>query len=263
MPELPEVHTFHQYFDAAALQQKIMQVEVHDDKIIRNSDGATFARKLAGRTFTGSLRRGKYLFAELDNGHAVLLHFGMTGDLKLYQEEEDKPRFERFAFVFTDGNRLGFDDARKFARVLYLEDRDAYIAEKGLGVDALEISEEDFLEAMGQRKTTIKGFLLNQSMLAGVGNLYADEICYRTQVNPASTVAKIPVKKRKEIYAKMQEVLHIAVEQAPYYKEYPDNWFWHEWRYEGHEAPDGKSKVKSGKVAGRTTYWASPWQRKY
>eukprot|EP00903_Cladosiphon_okamuranus_P000279 g279.t1 len=169
----------------------------------------------------------------------------IKGDLKLYQEEEDKPRFERFAFVFTDGNRLGFDDARKFARVLYLEDRDAYIAEKGLGVDALEISEEDFLEAMGQRKTSIKGFLLNQSMLAGVGNLYADEICYRTRVNPASTVANIPVKKRKEIYAKMQEVLHIAVEQAPYYKEYPDNWFWHEWRYEGHEAPDGKSKGKA------------------
>ncbi|MEL6660788.1 MAG: DNA-formamidopyrimidine glycosylase family protein, partial [Bacteroidota bacterium] len=107
MPELPEVHTFQQYFDAAALQQQIMQVEVHDDKIIRNSDGATFADKLAGRTFTGSLRRGKYLFGDLDNGHSVLLHFGMTGDLKLYQEPEEKPRFERFAFVFNDGNRLG------------------------------------------------------------------------------------------------------------------------------------------------------------
>ena len=79
MPELPEVNTFKQYFDAAALQQTIMQVDVSDDKIIRSSDGATFAEKLAGRTFVSSMRRGKYLFADLDNGHSVLLHFRNDG----------------------------------------------------------------------------------------------------------------------------------------------------------------------------------------
>lgn len=263
MPELPEVHTFQQYFNAAALQQKIMQVEVADDKIIRNCNGATFSEKLQGRTFVDSLRRGKYLFAELDNGHSVLLHFGMTGDLKLYQEEEDRPRFERFAFVFTDGNRLGFDDARKFARVNYLEDRDAYILEKKIGPDALEITEEEFLAAMQNRKTSIKGFLLNQSHLAGVGNLYADEILYQTRVHPASTVLGIPLKKKKEIYAKTQEVLHEAVERSPYYKDYPEAWFWNKWRFVDHIAPDGKSNVESGKIAGRTTYWATPWQKKY
>lgn len=263
MPELPEVHTFQQYFNAAALQQKIMRVDVADDKIIRNCDGATFAEKLRGRTFVDSLRRGKYLFAELDNGHTVLLHFGMTGDLKLYQEEEDRPRFERFAFVFTDGNRLGFDDARKFARVNYLEDRDAFIREKKLGPDALEITEEEFLMAMKDRKTNIKGFLLNQSHLAGVGNLYADEVLYQTQVHPGSTVMNIPLKKKKEVYAKTREVLHEAVEKSPYYKDYPDVWFWNKWRFVDHLAPDGKSKVESGKIAGRTTYWAAPWQKKY
>lgn len=263
MPELPEVHAFQQYFDAAALQQKIMQVDVSDDKIIRNCDGATFAEKLSGRTFVSSLRRGKYLFGELDNGHHVLLHFGMTGDLKLYQEKEERPRFERFAFVFTDGNRLGFDDSRKFARVNYLEDRDAYITEKNLGPDALEITEEEFLSAMSNRKTTIKGFLLNQSDLAGVGNLYADEILYQTRVHPASIVANIPQKKRKEIYTKTQEVLHEAVAKTPYYKDYPEGWFWNVWRYDDHVAPDGKSKVQNSKIAGRTTYWAKPWQKLY
>ncbi|MEM1215589.1 MAG: DNA-formamidopyrimidine glycosylase family protein [Bacteroidota bacterium] len=263
MPELPEVHTFHRYFDAAALQQKVLQVDVSDDKIIRNMSGTDFAQRMAGRTFTSSLRRGKYLFADLDNGHSVLLHFGMTGDLKLYQEAEEAPRFERFAFVLADGNRLGFDDARKFARVLYLEDRDAYIEEVKLGIDALDITEEQFLTAMGQRKVSIKGFLLDQKSLAGMGNLYADEVCYRTQVDPASPAAAIPIRKRQEIFAKMKEVLTTAVEQSPYYKDYPDNWFWNEWRHEDHLAPDGKSKVQMGKVAGRTTYWAAPWQRLY
>ena len=263
MPELPEVHTFQQYFNEAALQQTIMRVDVSDDKIIRNTDGVTFAEKLAGRTFVSSMRRGKYLFAELDNGHSVLLHFGMTGDLKLYQEEEDRPRFERFAFVFRDGNRLGFDDARKFARVNYLEDRDAYIIEKKLGPDALEISEAAFLSAMEGRKTSIKGFLLNQSHLAGVGNLYADEVLYQTRVHPASTVDKIPLSKKKEIFAKTQEVLHEAVEKSPYYKQYEEGWFWNKWRFNDHVAPDGKSKVERGKIAGRTTYWAKPWQKTY
>lgn len=263
MPELPEVHTFQQYFDAAALQQQVMRVEVHDDKIIRNMDGSSFAERVAGNTFISSLRRGKYLFAHLDNGHDVLLHFGMTGDLKLYTEAEEAPRFERFTFVFRDGQRLGFDDARKFARILYLEDRDAYITEVGLGPDALIMTAEDFLAAMHKRKTSIKGFLLNQKIVAGVGNLYADEICYRTHVHPASVVSKLPAKKRSELFTTMQAVLQEAVQQAPYYKDYPDNWMWNAWRYDGHLMPDGKSVVENTKIAGRTTYFAEGWQKKY
>jgi formamidopyrimidine-DNA glycosylase len=96
-----------------------------------------------------------------------------------------------------------------------------------------------------------------------VGNLYADEICYRTRVHPGSTVAALPDKKRREVYAKLQEVLHTAVAQSPHYREYPEQWFWNEWRHESHLAPDGKSKVEFAKIAGRTTYWAAPWQRKY
>ncbi|MEO0734672.1 MAG: DNA-formamidopyrimidine glycosylase family protein, partial [Bacteroidota bacterium] len=176
MPELPEVHNFKQYFDAAATNQTVDHVAVHDDKIMRNMPGTAFADALVGRTITGSLRRGKYLFARLDNGHDVLLHFGMTGDLNLYQDEEDRGRFERFAFHFTDGNILGFDDSRKFARILYLEDRDAYIEEVGLGPDALELELEYFLEKAKGRKTTLKGFLLNQSVVAGLGNLYVDDL---------------------------------------------------------------------------------------
>jgi formamidopyrimidine-DNA glycosylase len=263
MPELPEVNTFQRYFDAAALQQQVLRVDVSDDKIIRNMKGDEFALKMKKRRFTGSTRRGKYLFADLDNGHSVLLHFGMTGDLKLYQDEEDRPRFERFAFVLSDGNRLAFEDARKFGRILYLEDRDDYIGAVGLGPDALLITEEQFLAAMGKRKASLKGFLLDQKAMAGMGNLYADEVCYRTRIHPASVVEAIPQKKRKEIFAKMKEVLNKAVDQSVYYKAYPDNWLWHEWRYDDHLAPDGKSKVQNAKIAGRTTYWASPWQRKY
>ncbi len=261
MPELPEVHTFQQYFNEAALGERIQQVIISDDHVIRNVDGETFASRLAKRTFVSSYRRGKYLFAHLDNGHDVLLHFGMTGDLRLYSELEDRPRFERFAFLFESGNRLAFEDARKFGRILYLEDRDAYIREAGLGEDALEISEEDFLAAMADRKTSLKGFLLNQKLLAGVGNLYADEICYQTRIHPASTVKALRLADRKRIYSCMQEVLQLAVAHNPDYRAYPEEWFWKIWRHEGYLTPDGKSIVEKATVAGRTTFYAPGWQR--
>ncbi len=262
MPELPEVNTFQQYFEESSLDQKIVAVEVHDGKIIRNIDPTSFIEKLTGRTFVGSYRRGKYLFATLDNDCHLLLHFGMTGDIKYYQELEEKPKHERFVLIFENGFRLGFDCPRKFARILFLEDLAGYLKEVGLGEDALQISEEEFLAKMGQRKSSIKGFLLNQKLLAGVGNLYADEICYQTRVHPGSTVKALPKKQRKAIFKAMQDILQTAIKRTAYYKDYPENWFF-QWRVEGQAAPNGKGVVRTDKIAGRTTYYFAGWQKLY
>ena len=259
MPELPEVHTFKVYFDATALQQKILQVEVQDDKIIRNMDGSVFEEKLKGLTFTDSYRHGKYLFGLLDNGHSVLLHFGMTGDLVYYHNEEDQPRHERFAFQFGAG-RLGFDCPRKFARILYLEDFNQYLEDQKLGPDALEIDQKTFLKATEGKKTTLKGFLLNQANLAGVGNLYADEICYQAKLHPASRVNHLSTKQLKKVFQLVKSILQEAVDRRPHYKQYPEDWFWN-WRKEGAPGPSGKGVIEKTKVAGRTTYFCTPIQK--
>lgn len=255
MPELPEVHNFKQYFDAAAIGQTIARMEVHEDRIIRNMSGVAFADALRGRTIIGSIRRGKYLFTQLDNGHDVLLHFGMTGDLNLYQDPEDRGRFEKFAYHFTDGNILGFEDSRLFARILYLEDREAFIKEKKLGPDALDLELDYFLAALDGRKTTIKGALLNQSIVAGLGNLYVDDLCYQLRIHPATPVKQLSKDQLKAIYHKVVEMMTYATENAPYYRDYPDKWFWHTWRKEGGVDPDGGGEVMITKVAGRTTYF--------
>lgn len=254
MPELPEVHNFKQYFDAAAIGQTISRVVVQDDKIIRNMNGQTFADACAGRTILGSLRRGKYLFANLDNEESILLHFGMTGDLNLYQEPEDRGRYERLAFHFADGNILGFDDPRKFARILYLKSRDSYIEEINLGPDALNLELAYFLEQLAGRKTTLKGILLNQAVVAGLGNLYVDEICYRCRIHPAIRVNEMTLEEKTAIYDQIMAVMKYATENAPYYRDYPENWFWHTWRKEGQADPETGGEVKISKVAGRTTY---------
>lgn len=262
MPELPEVNTYQKYFDTAARNKLIREVEVQDDYIIKDLNGAAFREKLRGQTFSGSYRRGKYLFGELDNGHHLLLHFGMSGDLKLYNEPEEAPKHERFHFAFESGERLGFDCPRKFARIRYIEDLQAYLKEKKLGPDALnELEWKTFQEIRQGKKGTLKGFLLNQRYLAGVGNLYADEICYQCRIHPASRVDRLPEKKWKEVFEKMKDILQTAVDRDAYYRHYPDDWFW-KWREEGAEAPDG-STIEKTEVAGRTTYFAGKWQKRF
>lgn len=262
MPELPEVNTFQQYFDGTSLDQRIEAVEVHDDKIIRNLSGEVFIERLTGRTFTGSYRRGKYLFAQMDNAEHLLLHFGMTGDLKYYSEPEERPKYERFVFHFDNGQHLGFDCPRKFAKIRYIENLHAYLKEIGLGEDALVISEEAFLEQAEGKTATLKGFLLNQRYVAGVGNLYADEICYQLSIHPASRVNKLSPRQLSDVHNAMQRILGEAVDREAHYKNYPDDWFW-KWREEGKMGPEGKGKVKRVKIAGRSTYFVDGQQRLY
>ena len=262
MPELPEVNAFKHYFDQTSLNQRIERVEVHDDFIIRNMDGDEFAQRLRNRLFVDSYRQGKYLFGRLDNDHHVLLHFGMNGDLKYYADDADRPRFERFAFHFDNGMRLGFDDSRKFARILYLEDRDAYIEQIKLGPDATRLTHEQFRAAANGRKGTLKGFLLNQSVAAGMGNLYADEVCYQTRVHPASRLHKIPDPKLDEIYAHLHHLMNEAAERLPHYKQYPDPWYWKLWREVDKEIPE-RGRVERAKIGGRTTMYVPGWQKLY
>lgn len=277
MPELPEVNTYKKYFDAAAVGRTVAGVDVADDYIIKqvgeatgNTTAATstpgklggrFAARLTGQTIAGTHRRGKYLFADLDSGHSVLLHFGMTGDLKLYTDAEERPRHERFALVFADdGARLGFDDPRKFAKIRYLHDREAYVRDIRLGTDALQITLDEFLAQAEGRRTAIKAFLLNQTALAGVGNLYADEILYQTRIHPESLVGALSRKQLRAIHRAMIEILTVACDRDAYYRDYPPGWFW-QWRKEERVARRGR--VMAGTVGGRTTHWVEPWQKLY
>ncbi|MEZ4995010.1 MAG: hypothetical protein R2824_31615 [Saprospiraceae bacterium] len=107
----------------------------------------------------------------------------------------------------------------------------------------------------------IKGFLLNRGG-SGVGNLYADEICYQTSIHPGSRVNQLSQEQKQAIHQAMQRILREAIERNAYYKEYPENWFW-EWRREGETGPDGEGIVRKAKIAGRTTYFIEGVQRLY
>ncbi len=262
MPELPEVNTVQLYFDEAALDKRIEEVIVHDSKIIRNADPDVFIRGIRGKRFTNSYRQGKYFFGDLEDGRSVLFHLGMTGDFKYYQDQEEPPKYERFVFRFIDGYNLGFDCPRKFARILLLDDRTQYLKQIRLGIDALRIKEKQFLKLAKGKKGTLKGFLMNQRYIAGVGNLYADEICFQSRVHPGSRVDKLSEQLLSAIYQNMQSILSEAVRRLPNYKNYPPDWFWG-WRKDGEAGPEGKGVIEKCKIAGRTTFFCNEWQKLY
>ncbi len=262
MPELPEVNTVQQYFNGTSLHQRIADVRVHDSHIIRNVSGEEFRERLRGRSFTGSRRRGKFFFPALDNGHFLQLHLGMSGDLKYFHDPDEEPKHSRFRFDFANGSFLAFDCPRKLARILWIEDLEAYLDKIGLGEDALRITEEAFIEKMDGRKGALKAFLMNQNIVAGIGNLYADEICYQAGVHPASVTGHIDRDTCRKIFRTMKDILSFAVEQNAHYRNYPANWLW-QWRKEGHPAPDGKGKVSKMTIGGRTTYFLADRQKRF
>jgi len=114
---------------------------------------------------------------------------------------------------------------------------------------------------MEGRKTTLKGFLLNQSVVAGLGNLYVDDLCYQLKIHPATRVNSLSEVQKKAIYHKIVDMMTYATQNAPYYREYPEKWFWHTWRKEGGVDPETGGAIKIIKVAGRTTYYVEGRQK--
>ncbi|MEM0994399.1 MAG: DNA-formamidopyrimidine glycosylase family protein [Bacteroidota bacterium] len=262
MPELPEVHAKKRYFDATALKQKIQSVEVLDDHILKDIDAEAFESGLVGQSFVSTYRRGKYLFADLDNEKSVLLHFGMTGRLKYYSDMEDQPKYERIRFAFEDGFHLGFDCPRKFARIRLLDSKEEYIEAKQLGTDATELTKAVFLALSKGKRGSIKGFLLNQKYIAGIGNLYADEICYQTRIHPNSTVDQLKDSQLKDIFETMRSIIDFALDKNATYSEYPDDWLWNH-REEGATSPDESGEIEQAQIAGRSTYFVPNRQKLY
>ncbi len=260
MPELPEVNTVRTEFQETALHLRITGVGVHDSKIIRNTTSEAFTQTLIGRTFVDTYRQGKYFFAELDSGINVLFHLGMTGDLVYYFNKEERPKYERFQISFSNQMILGYDDLRKFSNILVLEDRDQYLREIKLGEDALKISTATFCKIFEGKKTPLKAVLMDQQNMAGVGNLYADEICFQARIHPASAAGALSQSQLSEVHRLMQQILQEACDRRAYYQHYPENWFW-KWRNDEVKFLEGKGLLKKMKIGGRTTYFVEGYQK--
>ena len=194
MPELPEVEVVRMGLAEHAVGRRIDRVVVHHPRSVRrHAPGPDdFADRLTGATIVGAERRGKYLWLPLEGGDAVLAHLGMSGQFLIDTADavsrSGEPRHLRIAFDLDDGHRLLFADQRIFGGMSISEGGSelppeiAHIARDPL--DAL-FDPSDFRDRLRKRQTGVKRALLDQSLISGVGNIYADEALWRTPLHYA------------------------------------------------------------------------------
>ena len=261
MPELPEVEMYARYFARHGLGQRVERVRVVDERSLGNSRKATFVRGLTGRTFRAVRRHGKHLFADAENTW-LHLHFGMTGDLTYMVGLKPDLRFARVIFGFENGGHLVFEDMRLFGYAELSADPDTYVREHGLGPDPLDpkFGLRDFRRLLAKRRGAIKALLLSQNVIAGVGNLYADEMLFRSSIDPRRTVDRLTDAEVKAIFGNMRRLLTEVIAFKARDKDYPAR-FLLPHREEGERCPRCGGSIGRTVVGGRTTYYCARHQR--
>ena len=217
MPELPEVETRLLYFRRTALGQCIERVIITAPNMIKSPTARAFARGLKGRCFVEATRRGKYLIITLDDGRALILHFGMGGDLNYYERQNQRPVYTRIEFILKNGRRLAFTCPRKICRVMLVHDPDHIPALQAMGPEPLgsTFSFAFFERLIEERpRRQIKPLLMDQKMIAGVGNIYADEILFEARVRPDRLASSLSDHEMRDIHRHTRRVLRRALRTA-------------------------------------------------
>ncbi len=258
MPELPDVEKYKKYLDQNVLHKKITKVQTDDSRIIKAPKNSL--KSLEGHEFKGSKRIGKYLFLETDNKKTIVMHFGMTGDIKYYDHGEQTPKNSRIIFAFNDHHDLAFVNPRKLGKLDITNSIEEYREKKELGEDALTLSEKDFINILDNKTGGIKAFLMDQKNLSGLGNVYTDEILFQARIHPSTKVNNISGKQKKDLYYKMMDVLQTAIKHDADPAKFPDHYLTAH-RKNKDKCPDCEGEVEKVTVAGRSTYFCPSCQQ--
>ncbi len=259
MPELPEVENYKKYLDGTILNQKITEVEVEKPKITKGGP-ELFAESLVGERFDHSRRIGKVLFLVASNGKVVSMHFGLTGKVAYFKDEEDRPKYSRVVFHFDSGFKLAYVSMRMFGWLSLADSVDEYKAASKLGDDALEISYEDFHNNISKKKTYIKSVLLDQQITSGIGNWVADEILYQSQIHPETKTSSLVDDDFRNIYEKMRHILSTAIKYEANFDDFPND-FLVPRREEGAKCVHTGDTIVRIEIGGRGTYFSPKWQQ--
>lgn len=225
MPELPDVEVFKRYLDRTALHATVREVTVHTPKVLHGVSAATLRQRVPGHELAWSRRHGKLLFVGLDHGpEALVLHFGMTGFLKYYASDEDAPDHPRVEFRLDDGHILAFDCQRMFGEVDLADDVEGYLQARAIGPDALSLDEDGFVDRLQGRRGAIKTTLMKQGVMAGIGNVYSDEILFHAHLHPDTDVAFLDESELRKLHRRMRHVLERAIEAKADPGEVPRTW---------------------------------------
>lgn len=258
MPELPEVEAAREYLEATALCQPIKEVLVKDDRILSRTTPADICQRLATMSFRSVKRHGKWLFLELDKELWLTIHLGMTGRLIYLEKDEDEPAHTRLLIRFQNGHLLAFDDLRIFGEAGLTESPSTLLVERKTGPDALQVDQNGFLKIMSGRRGAIKPLLINQRLIAGLGNLYADEALFQAGIHPLSR--GLDEMQLLYLFSIIREVLLTSISVRADFNRLPDSYLLRH-RYAGGRCPRDGAILRHEKVGGRTSYHCPEHQR--
>jgi formamidopyrimidine-DNA glycosylase len=233
MPELPEVQTTVNHLARAIKGRTIASAQMDADKTINTGSNLawpTMARLLGGKTITDVTRRAKFIVLRFKGGSSFWVHQKMTGHLLVGQwkksvqgwvsttpgplSDDSRNRYIRLILNFTDGKQLALSDARRFARVILVrsDDEIGQIRELAkLGPEPFELSPRQFAQILQKRRGPIKTTLTDPTVIAGIGNIYADEILHRSGVHPLTSAARLDNGTLTAIYRNMGLILNAAI----------------------------------------------------
>lgn len=223
MPELPEVETVARGLRRAILGRRIVSVTLGKTDFI--DDPAALEQHLPGRQIAAVERFGKFMLLRLSaaaradrtapNGDAtpaaLLVHLGMTGQIAPMMSGQPLEKHTHVSLLLDDGRELRYTDARRFGRIAYLTEALLAIELQEFGADPLDVGDEEFASRIRGRRARIKALLLDQSVLRGVGNIYADESLWRARIHPARLGAQLSKKETKTLRRVLQEILRKAI----------------------------------------------------
>lgn len=261
MPELPDVEVFRKYMDKTALHQTIKEIKVSAKDILDGVSEKQLQSKVKGRQIESTKRHGKYLFTRLSGDDWAVFHFGMTGYLDYFKDEGDAPKHTRALFSFDNGYHLAFVLQRKLGEVALTDDVNGFVKKQGLGPDALDrkFDVQAFKEAVKQRKSSIKSALMDQKRIAGIGNIYSDEILFQARLHPKAKANQLLNRDLERLFKAMKEVLETAIDSQANPAKMPEHYLLPK-REKGGKCPACGGEIAKTKVSGRSAYFCPKCQ---
>lgn len=215
MPELPEVETVRRVLKDELIDTKIMDVDIRYSPIIEGDD-EKFKKSVIGKTIKDINRLGKFLIFNMNEGN-IISHLRMEGKYYYLPKKEESDKHIHVIYYLDNGYMLEYKDVRKFGRMEYKENEELYITKPlcQVGYEPLKLDDcpyDDILKKINRSKLAIKTILLDQSIIAGLGNIYVDEVLYMSHLNPFKEGSSIKIDELKTILNSACKILNKAIE---------------------------------------------------
>lgn len=259
MPELPDVETSKRYLDATALHQTIERVHIEAPELLEGLSPQGLGRALTQHRFERTRRHGKYVFVQLDTGRWLVLHFGMSGRLAYYEHEQKEPPTAQLRIDFDNGYHLAYIAPRKLGHIALTDDAGDFIAAHKLGPDALALDFEHFRKRGAGHRGAVKSWLMNQQVMAGIGNIYADEILFQAGIHPQRPLTELGQDECERLFKSLRKVLDAAIAAQADPARLPASFLLPQ-RHKGGGCPVCGTPLETVAVSGRTAYRCSRCQ---